>query len=50
MKMKTPFDYTRWQEGLFEDMSLEEISHNAAALRKQQDQKRAKTSSSVHIS
>jgi hypothetical protein len=27
------FDYTKWQENLFEDMSLEEISEKAAALR-----------------
>jgi len=33
---KEPFDYTQWQENLFEDMSLEEISHKAAAYRKAQ--------------
>ena len=27
------FDYTKWQDNLFEDMSLEEISEKAAALR-----------------
>ena len=27
------FDYTKWQDNLFENMSLEEISENAAALR-----------------
>ncbi|MDR2145258.1 MAG: hypothetical protein LBE91_02195 [Tannerella sp.] len=27
------FDYTKWQENLFEDMSLEEISQNAARMR-----------------
>jgi hypothetical protein len=28
-----PFDYTKWQENLFEDMSIEEISGNAANFR-----------------
>jgi len=27
------FDYTKWQDNLFEDMSLEEISERASALR-----------------
>ncbi|MDR0391036.1 MAG: hypothetical protein LBH59_03945 [Planctomycetaceae bacterium] len=27
------FDYTQWQEDLFEDMSIEEIYNNAAKLR-----------------
>jgi hypothetical protein len=27
------FDYTKWQEHLFEDMSIEEISEKAAILR-----------------
>ena len=30
---KEPFDYTKWQEDLFEDMSIEEISEKAAELR-----------------
>ena len=30
---KEPFDYTKWQENLFEDMSIEEISEKAADLR-----------------
>jgi hypothetical protein len=30
---KEPFDYTQWQENLFEDMSLEEIRMNAANFR-----------------
>ena len=30
---KEPFDYTKWQENLFEDMSIEEISEKAAELR-----------------
>jgi hypothetical protein len=29
------FDYTKWQENLFEDMSIEEIYHNAAKLREE---------------
>ncbi|MDR0836211.1 MAG: hypothetical protein LBN11_06520 [Tannerella sp.] len=28
-----PFDYTKWQENLFEDMSIEEISRKAANFR-----------------
>ena len=31
---KEPFDYTQWQENLFEEMSLEEISQNAASYRR----------------
>jgi len=27
---REPFDYTKWQESLFEDMSIEEISEKAA--------------------
>lgn len=30
---REPFDYTRWQDGLFEDMSIEEISEKATMLR-----------------
>jgi hypothetical protein len=26
---KEPFDYTQWQENLFEDMSIDEISQKA---------------------
>jgi hypothetical protein len=29
-----PFDYTKWQEHLFEGMSIEEISEKAAGFRK----------------
>ncbi|MEA2059809.1 MAG: hypothetical protein U9P10_04695 [Thermodesulfobacteriota bacterium] len=29
-----PFDYTKWRDGLFEDLSVEEISHMAMELRK----------------
>ena len=32
---KEPFDYTKWQENLFEDMTIEEIYNNAAELRKE---------------
>ena len=27
---KEPFDYTKWQENLFEDMTIEEISRKAS--------------------
>jgi hypothetical protein len=30
---KETFDYTKWQENLFEDMTIEEIYNNAAKLR-----------------
>ena len=30
---KETFDYTKWQENLFEDMTIEEIYNNAAELR-----------------
>ena len=30
---KEPFDYTKWQENLFENMSIEEISQKAADYR-----------------
>jgi len=30
---KEPFDYTQWQEDLFEDMSIDEISKKAAEYR-----------------
>ena len=32
-KQKETFDYTKWQENLFEDMTIEEIYNNAAELR-----------------
>jgi hypothetical protein len=31
---KEPFDYTKWQENLFEDMTVEEISKKAMEYRK----------------
>jgi len=30
---KETFDYTKWQENLFEDMTIDEIYNNAAELR-----------------
>ena len=30
---KEPFDYTQWQENLFEDMSIDEISQKATDYR-----------------
>lgn len=30
---REPFDYTKWRQGLDEDLSIEEISHKAMALR-----------------
>jgi hypothetical protein len=34
---KEPFDYTKWREHLFEDMSIEEISAHAARFRANQE-------------
>jgi len=31
---KEPFDYTKWQENLFENMTVEEISKKASEYRK----------------
>jgi hypothetical protein len=31
---REPFDYTKWRQGLDENLSIEEISHNAMLLRK----------------
>ena len=36
---KEPFDYTRWQETLFEDMSIDEISQKAADYREKTSHK-----------
>jgi len=30
---KDPFDYTKWQESLFKDMTIDEVYNNAAELR-----------------
>lgn len=32
--LREPFDYTRWQRNLFNDLSAEEVSKKAMALRK----------------
>ena len=37
---KETFDYTKWQENLFEDMTIEEIFNNASELRKKTKKKR----------
>ena len=29
--IREPFDYTKWQQNLFDDMSVEELSKNAMA-------------------
>ena len=34
LMQKEPFDYTKWQENLFIDMTVEEISNKAAEYRK----------------
>ena len=36
---KEPFDYTQWQENLFENMSIEEIAQKAADYRKNKQSK-----------
>jgi len=36
---KEAFDYTKWQENLFEGMTIEEISNAAAELRKKMKNK-----------
>ncbi len=35
---KEAFDYTRWQENLFESMSVEEISNKASEFRKMKNE------------
>ncbi len=35
---REPFDYTKWRQGLDEDISLEEISKKAMQLRKKTEQ------------
>lgn len=32
--LREPFDYTKWRDGLDEDLSIEEISNRAMELRK----------------
>jgi hypothetical protein len=36
---KETFDYTKWQENLFDDMTIEEIYNNAAKLRNKNKKK-----------
>ena len=36
---KEPFDYTKWQENLFESLTIEEISKRAAEHRKKSETK-----------
>jgi hypothetical protein len=36
---REPFDYTKWRQGLDEDLSIEEISKKAMALKKTTEQK-----------
>ena len=35
---REPFDYTKWRQGLDEDLSIGEISKNAMALKKANEQ------------
>jgi len=39
--LREPFDYTQWQETLFEGKSIEEISNAASALREKRPQPKA---------
>jgi len=41
LMIKEPFDYTKWQEDLYEDMSVEELSEKAMALREEKELKQA---------
>jgi hypothetical protein len=34
---REPFDYTKWQDDLFEEMTIEEISEKAALLRSKKE-------------
>lgn len=36
---REPFDYTKWRQGLDEDLSIEEISKKAMTLRKKTEHK-----------
>jgi len=38
---REPFDYTKWRQGPDEDLSMEEISKKAMALRTKQDEQGA---------
>jgi len=39
LMIKEPFDYTKWQEDLYEDMSVEELSEKAMAFREKKELK-----------
>jgi len=39
LMQKETFDYTKWQENLFEDMTIDEIYNNAAELRNRNKKK-----------
>ena len=41
LMIKEPFDYTKWQEDLYEDMSVEELSEKAMVLREEKELKQA---------
>ncbi len=38
---REPFDYTKWRQGLDEDLSVEEISRRAMSLRTKQNEQDA---------
>ena len=38
--IKEPFDYTKWQEGLYENMSVSELSKKAMENRRSKEQKK----------
>jgi len=38
---REPFDYTKWRQGLDEDLSIEEVSKKAMAMRMQDTESRA---------
>ena len=40
--IKEPFDYTKWQENLYEDMTVEELSKAAMKYRKKKHKKEPK--------
>ena len=44
---KETFDYTKWQENLFENMTIEEIYRNAAELRNKNTEMRINQAQSV---
>ena len=45
--LSEPFDYTEWQRGLFEDMSLEELSRKAMEYR--MNEREGKTNLREHV-